>query len=756
MGRAGSPEKARGKVPHDNPAETKDGKSLATTTRVITRDELVEKVAAYHPHVDADLLGDAYDFAKEHHGTQTRASGDAYYSHPVQVANLLADVHLDEVTIMAGLLHDVVEDTSVSLDEIRERFGDAVADLVNGVTKLEQIQYRSAETKQAENFQKFILASVGDIRVLLVKLADRLHNMRTIEHLRPEKRERIARETMDIYAPLARRVGVYGVASELEDLSFAQINPDARRAILYRLESLSGDNADDLERIRGDLQALMEIEGIDCRIKGRRKQPYSVWRKLEKKSISFRDVADIFAFRLIVKEVEDCYRVLGAVHTLWACLPDRFRDFISVPKPNGYSSLHTTVRSTGNRRVELHIRTEDMDQTAEWGVAAHWGYKNSDYGFDADAARAAGLDPEANLTAFAELLQHGAEPDEFLEHAKLEMYRDHVFAFTPKGALIILPSGAMPLDFAYAVHSAVGDTCVGAKINGEKRSLRRPLKNGDVVEIIRGPKPAPVAGWDGLAMTGRARSAIRRLVRAREMVEFHRLGVGLINQALRRASIDPVDVKLNQVAKRAGFADAGDMADAIGRGRYATADMIEAAFPGHKAERFDTAGKTKVDSAHAPLLVAGVDLTPGVTLHLGKCCHPLPGDRIIGVHQPERGLVVHVASCPSLAAFDDNPELWVDLKWTELAKTGAVAVGRVRVSATNEKGVLAKLCTAVAQANGNITRIATDERRPDFIELVFDIEVEDLRRLTQILAALRTLAVVESAERDQEVGEIAN
>lgn len=751
MGRPASPERVRGKVPPDNSANQYDEAGAVKAPQIITREALVDKVLAYHPHVDAQLLGEAYDFAKQHHGTQKRASGAAYYSHPVEVASLLADIRLDEVTIMAGLLHDVVEDTSIDLDEIRERFGDPVAELVDGVTKLEKIKYRSVETKQAENFQKFILASVGDIRVLLVKLADRLHNMRTIKYLKKqERRERISRETMDIYAPLARRIGLYAVASELEDLAFAQINPDARKAILFRLEELSGENADDLERIRGDLQALMEIEGIDCRIKGRRKQPYSVWRKLEKKSISFRDVADIFAFRLIVSEVEDCYRVLGAVHTLWACLPDRFRDYISVPKPNGYQSLHTTVRSSGNRRVELQIRTEEMDRTAEWGVAAHWGYKNSNYGFDLEAARAAGLDPEANLTAFAELLQHGAEPGEFLEHAKLEMYRDHVFAFTPKGKLIILPSGAMPLDFAYAVHSVVGDTCVGARINGEQRSLRRQLKNGDVVEILRGPKPAPVAGWDGLAITGRARSAIRRLIRARENVEFHRLGIGLIHQALRRAGIDPVDVKLNHVAKRAGFADAQEMSEAVGRGRYTTDDMIEAAFPGHKAERFDTSGKTKVDSAHAPLLVAGEDLTEGVTLHLGTCCHPLPGDRIIGVQQPERGLVVHVASCPRLAEFDDKPELWVDLKWTELAKTGAVAVGRVLVSAINEKGVLAKLCTAVAQANGNITRVTTGERQADFIELVFDIEVEDLRRLTQILAALRSLAVVESASRVSE------
>ncbi|MEO0786569.1 MAG: RelA/SpoT family protein, partial [Pseudomonadota bacterium] len=416
----------------------------------LSKDALLERVHAYHPDLNVARLADAYDFAKEHHGEQLRASGDPYYSHPVAVAELLVQVQLDEATIIAGLLHDVVEDTEVSLDEIRARFGDDVADLVDGVTKLTRLEYRSEETKQAENFQKFILAMVNDIRVLLVKLADRLHNMRTIHHLKKsEKRQRISRETMEIYAPLARRVGLYHVASELEDRAFEQLNPQAREAMTLRLQQLESENQIDLERIREDLIALMDAAGVKCRIKGRRKTPYSIWRKLERKQISFRDVADIFAFRIIINDdVSECYRVLGILHTVWACLPDRFRDFISVPKQNGYRSLHTTVRASGNRRVELQIRTEEMDESAENGVAAHWNYKDREYGLDLDAAREAGLDPEANLRAFADLIQHEADPDEFLEHAKLEMYRENVFTFTPKGRLIRLPKGAMPLDFA--------------------------------------------------------------------------------------------------------------------------------------------------------------------------------------------------------------------------------------------------------------------------------------------------------------------
>lgn len=717
---------------------------------VLSRKGLIDKVRAYHPRVKSELLGDAYDFAKQHHGEQLRASGDAYYSHPVEVASLLADFKMDETTIVAGLLHDVVEDTDISIGDVEVRFGADVAELVDGVTKLEKLEYVSKEAQQAENFQKFILATVQDIRVLIVKLGDRLHNMRTIAFLnKEERRKRIARETMDIYAPLARRIGLYGVASELEDRSFEQINFEARKAIIFRLDQLSDENAIDLERIRGDLTALMDAANIQCRIKGRRKQPYSVWRKLEKKSISFRDVADIFAFRIIVDRVEDCYSVLGAVHTVWACLPERFRDFISVPKPNGYKSLHTTVRASGNRRVELQIRTEEMHEIAEYGVAAHWGYKNQSYGFDEDAAKSAGLDAAANLTAFSELLSDGAEADEFLEFAKLEMYREHVFAFTPDGKLIILPKGAMPLDFAYAVHTAVGDTCVGARINGETRPLRRMLNNGDVVEIVRGNSASVLPGWESLAITGRAKSAVRRLVRERDALEFRSLGRGLINLALRRAGIDPVDVKMNQTAAKAGFESLDAMNEAVGRGSVPAVDVISAAFPGYEPAANSISDKTRLDTQHAPLLVSGADLTQGVTLHLGECCRPIPGDRILGIREPGKGVVVHIASCDKLAEFDDQPDVWVDLNWTELAKTGAMATARIRINATNDKGVLAKLCSAVTQANCNISTINTVDRRPNFTELTMDIEVEDLRRLSEVLAALRSLAVVDHVSRDQ-------
>lgn len=718
----------------------------------LTREQLVARVAAYHPGLDEARLGDAYDFAREHHGEQLRASGDPYYSHPVFVSELLVQLRLDQDTIIAGLLHDVVEDTEISLDEVRTRFGDNVADLVDGVTKLTQLEYHSEETKQAENFQKFILATINDIRVLLVKLADRMHNMRTIHHLKKvENRQRIARETMEIYAPLARRIGLYHVASELEDRAFEQLNPEARDAMTLRLQTLEAENKVDLERIREDIHALMDAANVSCRIKGRRKTPYSIWRKLERKQISFRDVADIFAFRIIIEgDATECYRVLGILHTVWSCLPERFRDFISVPKPNGYQSLHTTVRASGNRRVEFQIRTEEMDHSAEYGVAAHWTYKNRQYGLDLDAARAAGLDPEANLRAFSELFQHEGDPSEFLEHAKLEMYRENVFTFTPKGRLIRLPAGAMPLDFAYEVHTAIGNSCVGARINGEQRSLRTVLNNGDVIEIIRGREPKAPNGWTALTVTGKAKAALRKLAREKEANDFRRLGYDLIRRALRRADIDPVGVRMDHIAQRAGFPSSDDMAAAIGRSEYSTKELIQAVFPGYEPEVSLDRSKLRLDDDHASEMVSGEALTPGVTLHLGQCCYPIPGERIIGIREPGQGIVVHSISCDRVAEYDDQPERWVDLQWTELAKTGAVAVARIRVSAANHRGVMATLCSAVAQANGNILTVNTGRRHEDYTELLFHIEVEDMKRVTQILAALRSLAVVDTAVREQE------
>ena len=718
----------------------------------LSADELADTVIDYQPDADRDRLLRAYDYARIKHGEQLRQSGDPYYSHPVRVATLLTTIKLDDATVIAGLLHDTVEDCDdVDLSDITSQFGEDVADLVDGVTKLEKLEYQSEASKQAENFQKFILATVNDIRVLLIKLADRMHNMRTLHFKRKEEsRQRIARETMDLYAPLARRVGLHYVASEMEDLAFLHLNPEAREQILNQLETLESENKDDLERIRKAIRSIMKDQGINCRIKGRRKEPYSIWRKLEKRSISFRDVADIFGFRVIVSNKAECYQALGAFHTVWACIPDRFRDFISVPKPNGYASLHTTVRADENRLVELQIRTEEMDDTAERGVAAHWSYKNSSYGFDVESSKAAGLDPEANLRAFGDLLSHGGDANEFLEHAKMEMYRTHVFSFTPRGRLVLLPAGSMPLDFAYAVHTAVGDTCEGAKINGVLRGLRTPLKNGDVVEVLRRADPRPVPGYEALTVTGRARAAQRRLRRETETHEFERLGQTMLERGMRQIEIDPVTVDMRRIADRAGFDGGRPMFEAIGRSHEQVDRLLKLAFPGVEHEAAVEHERITLDEANPSDLVVSEGLKPGVTLHLAECCCPIPGDRILGLREPDKGLVVHTIYCSTVARYDDQPERWVDLQWSELAKSGIRAVGRISVNAVNSKGVLAQLCNVVAQAGGNITGVRTPSRGPGFIELVLDIEVDDLRHLEQIKAALRALAVVERVERLEE------
>ncbi len=709
--------------------------------------ELIERVLSYQPDADEDALNRAYVFAMLKHGEQMRHSGDPYYAHPVSVSGILTDLKLDQSTIIAGLLHDTVEDTDVSLEDLEELFGKDVADIVDGVTKLTQLEGASQNAKQAENFQKFILATTKDIRVLLVKLADRLHNMRTIEFMpKPESRLRIAHETIEIYAPLARRAGLSIFAAELEDLAFTVIDPDAREMIENRLSEIASDAREDIRRIQSDIEVLMMANGIDGVIRGRLKRPYSIWRKLEYKAISFKDLGDIFAFRLIVPTVEDCYKAIGIAHQNWAALSGRFKDYISVPKPNGYRSLHTTFNGPSNRRVELQIRTAEMDEVAERGVAAHWRYKNKSYGFDEEAARAAGIDPSDALVSFSEMLEHGADAEEFLEHAKLEMYRDTVFAFTPGGRLVKLPNGAMPLDFAYAVHTAIGDTCVGARINGHDRPLRTPIQNGDVIEIIRGEKVQPPLNWQSLVVTGRAKSAIRRITREKEAEEFLQLGRQRLNVNLRRIGLDPLDIKFREIAKQNGLGTTEQMLEGIGRGDVDLKHLLQATFP-EKMDADAFAGKHRIADEDSLALIAGEEMTPGVTLHLAECCSPLPGDRIVGIHEAGKGVNVHVIDCKSLEEFEDQPDLWTDLRWRTQATSDFYAVGRVLVTLTNKKGALAKVCKSISDSNGNIINITIKNRSEDFFDFLFDIEVEDKRRLSQIIAALRALSIVESADR---------
>ena len=685
------------------------------------------------------------------HGAQLRASGDPYFAHPIEVAGILTEYRLDTAAVVTALLHDVIEDTPVTRADIAERFGEEVAELVEGVTKLSKLELASEHVRQAENLRRFILAISKDVRVLLVKLADRLHNMRTLHFIgKPEKRERIARETLDIYAPLARTIGCHRICAELEELAFEHLNASARDAILRRLEQLRTVQGPAVALVSGEIGTSLEEAHISARVFGREKQPYSIWRKLQKKSVGFSSLSDIYAFRVIVESEDDCYRALGVVHRTWPSVPDRFKDFISTPKRNNYRSLHTTVVGPRGMRIEMQIRTEAMDRVAEEGVAAHWRYKGSAYGFDAGAAKAdGGRDPMNNLRHLVQVLSHGGDVVELVEHAKLEMFADQVFVFTPKGALISLPKGAMPLDFAYAVHTDVGDACVGVKINGEMKPLRTLLANGDVVEVIRGPKPTVAPDWRSLTVTGRARSAIRRHIRTTEREEFLRLGRAGVQQALARAGKGEEAVSLRPALDRFGLEGEEALYEAAGRGRIAAGDIVDVLFPGLKpAERTAAAARVRIeDGRGARLYVRGGGLTPGVSLHFADCCSPVPGDRIVGIVQPGAGLAVHTIDCPRLAEHDDCDEVWRDLHWTPEAELHTVSRARLTATIRNAPGVLGRACTLIGEAGGNIANLRMHHRESDFFDVDIDVDVADARHLTHISAALRACPSVETVER---------
>ncbi len=724
------------------PAET------PARTRFLRQFELVERMRAYDPSLDEALINRAYVYATAKHGTQKRHSGDPYFAHPIEVAGILTEYKLDAATIAAGLLHDTIEDTDATREEIEAMFGSLVADLVEGVTKLSQLEMQSEENKQAQNLQKFILAMSKDVRVLLVKLADRLHNMRTLRHIpKAEKRRRIALETLEIYGPLARRTGMEKMARELESLAFHEAFPEAETAINARLEQLRAEKGANVANVSQTITELFEFAGIDARVYGREKQVYSIWRKLQRKSVEFSDLADVYAFRVIVQKPDDCYRALGLIHQTWRCVPDQLEDYISNPKPNGYRSIHTTVIGPGNVRVEIQIRTEEMDKLAEVGVAAHWRYKNESYGFDEELAASAGLDAREATRALLEIAEHGGGAEEFLEHAKLEMYSDHVFAFTPKGTLIALPQGATPLDFAYAVHSGIGDRCVGVKVNGVEQPLRAKLRNGDVVEIITGERVAPVPGYDSLTKTGRAKSAQRRLERQARREEFSRLGRDLVAHALHRYGHELAETALKEAAERLGRHDEEELFVAVGEGSLKAAAVAVAAFPGLEDKVRKDAERKPMEAEKAKLYVRGGDLTPGVALHFASCCTPIPGDRIVGVHEAGKGVMIHTIDCENLEALEDAGGAWIDLAWTPTALHRTLAVGRIHATVENKRGVLGDLSRIIAEHEGDILNLRMADRSSDFFDMVFDIEVADARHLTNILAAMRTSKAVKGVER---------
>ena len=711
---------------------------------MIRQVELVEKVKSYDPGAAEDALNRAYVFAMKAHGSQKRASGDPYFSHPLEVAGILTEYKLDSASIITALLHDTIEDTPATLDGIESHFGPEVARLVDGVTKLTRIELQSDHANQAENFRKLLLAMSEDIRVLLVKLADRLHNMRTLSHLGdPAKQRLIAMETMDIYAPLAERMGMQAMKNELDDLAFAEINADARNSILARLDFLREQGGDLVTRIIEEMEATLAEAGILATLSGREKTPYSIWRKTQHKNVAFEQLSDIMAFRIVVDTMEDCYRALGVIHGAYRMVPSRFKDYISTPKPNGYRSLHSGVIGPERQRIEVQIRTPDMHEVAEIGVAAHWQYKEGVAKTDGRQYRW--------LRELLDILEQAAGPEEFLEHTKLEMFQDQVFCFTPKGDLINLPHGATSVDFAYAVHSEVGDGCVGAKINGRIMPLRTQLNNGDQVEIITSKAQTPSPTWERFVVTGKARARIRRFVRAKEREQYLELGHAIVDRAFAKEGYTKSAKALKDVLKQFQADSVDDLAVEVGAGHLTGRDVVEAVYPGIKKKRWTAKivplarARAKRAGKSAPVPIKG--LIPGMALHFAGCCHPLPGDRIVGIVTTGRGVTIHTIDCDTLTQYADMPDRWLDVSWEVNSELADIHVGRIHLTCLNAPGTLGNLSTLIARNEGNISNLKITNRSPDFFDMMLDIEVRDVRHLTDIIAALRATPVINSVER---------
>ncbi|MFC3097945.1 RelA/SpoT family protein [Alteraurantiacibacter palmitatis] len=687
--------------------------------------ELVERVKAYDPDADEALLNRAYVYTVQKHGSQKRASGDPYFSHPVEVAGLMTDLKLDQETIVTALLHDTVEDTLATIEDIELKFGPDVARLVDGVTKLSKIEQMPEDERAAENLRKFLLAMSEDIRVLLVKLADRLHNMRTLHFIKsPEKRQRIARETMDIYAPLAERVGMYEYMREMQLLAFEQLEPEAYATITGRLEQIRSSDTGQVDAIALKIKQALAEAGLQVEVWGREKHPYSIWKKMAERHVSFEQITDIMAFRVLADSVEDCYRALGVLHTTWQMVPGRFKDFISTPKSNGYKSLHTTLIHAGSMRVEVQIRTREMHRTNEFGLAAHWAYKQEGR-------------PDGQvgwLRDLIEIVDASHDAEELLEHTKLAIYQDRIFAFTPKGALFQLPRGATAVDFAFAVHTDLGAQTVGAKINGRHVPLRTPLGNGDVVEIIKSTTASPQLSWLAFVVTGKARAAIRRAVRQKERAEIAEIGAKLFEDIVERLPAKVGKKGIKDAVKRLEMEDEEDLMVAIGSAKLSDREVMEALVPGSTADL--------PDEPHMARAISIKGLTPGMGFQLAECCHPLPGDRIVGLRRRGQGVEVHAIDCRELANGEDAD--WVDLSWGEHSRG---AVGRLNVTLYNRPGTLAEMAGTFARNNANVMNIVLTQRDDPFHTYAVDLEVQDLAHITRIVSSLRASDSVAEAER---------
>ena len=708
---------------------------------------LLDIMKSYQPEVDSALVEKAYDYAKDKHEGQFRSSGEPYYTHPVEVAQILADMNMDVTTIVTAILHDTVEDTDATLEDLEREFGKTVADLVNGVSKLTRIESQTLEGKQAENFRKLLLAMSEDIRVLLVKLADRSHNMRTIGGIRkPEKRRRISLETLEIYAPLAERIGVHRIKEELEDLCFEQINPEGRESITNRLTFLRKEGSDLVEGVIEELEGLLGDAGIEAEVTGREKTRYSIWKKMQRKNVAFEQLSDIMAFRIMVDNLDECYIALGTIHGKYHSVPGRFKDYISTPKPNGYRSIHTTIMGPRRQRIEVQIRTLQMHSEAELGVAAHWAYKGNNQPTERDVTKFRWL------RELLDILEQEQKPEDFWENTKLELFQDQVFVFTPKGDLIELPNGATPIDFAYAIHSDIGDKCVGSKVNGRIAPLNSRLMNGDQVDVITAKTQNPSPTWERFVVTGKARSHIRKYIRNQQRDEFVTLGKAMIQKVFRQEGYEFSEKAVSGIVKHYRLENGDDIYANIGAGIFVARDVFKVIFPSHQAEiakrpseDMDQAVLVRPNDTDKPVPIKG--LIPGMAMHFARCCHPLPGDRIVGIVTTGKGVTIHTIDCETLETFADTPERWLDVSWGDQGEAQESQVGRIMMTVENETGSLGTLSTVIGRNGGNITNLKITSRSLDFWEMTIDVFVSDTKHLSNVIAALRATPCIVAVDR---------
>jgi len=702
---------------------------------MIEVEDLIELVRNYNPQTNQDLIRAAYSYGRKMHHGQLRHSGEEYFSHPVDVAAILTEQQLDDATIITALLHDTIEDTKSTYGEISKMFGEEIAELVDGVTKLTNLQLSSTETKQAENFRKLFMAMSKDLRVILVKLADRLHNMRTIKSMQVEKQGQKARETMDIYAPLAGRMGMQWMREELEDLAFRVLNPEARNSIIRRFITLQRETGDVIHKITNDVRFELEKDGIEADVFGRAKKPHSIWRKMEEKGQGFSRLSDIYGFRIITNSETDCYRVLGAIHQRWRAVPGRFKDYISQPKSNGYRSIHTTVSGRDGKRVEVQIRTHQMHEVAEAGVAAHWSYRDG-----VRAQNPFAVDPAKWIATLTERFETAENHDEFLEHVKLEMYSDQVFCFTPKGDVVKLPRGATPLDYAYSIHTRIGDSCVGAKVDGIRVPLWTRLKNGQSVEVITAEGQTPQSSWIDIVVTGRAKAAIRKSLREEDRDRFIKLGRELARVAFDHIGKRATDKALSTAAKQLGIGKSEELLARLGSAELSARDVVRTLYP-----ELATGGE-EID-----IDLAIVGLSPGQTFKRASCCQPTPGERIVGISYRGQGVVIHTIDCLALEALEDQPDRWVDLHWHS-GKHPAEHTVSFDLTIRNDAGVLGRICTLIGEQGANISDLHFLDKTPDFFRLIIDVDMRDIEHLHAVMLTLEAESDVASIERYRDIG----